>query len=95
MGPEKKFETKVRKYLESKGAYVVKYFGCGFTQAGVPDLLCCYKGRFIALEIKSDKGKASELQLYNVRKINAAGGMALVLFPKDFDKFVAMIEDLC
>ena len=94
MTPEKKFETKVRKFLEGKGAYVVKYFGCGFSQAGVPDLLCCYKGRFIALEIKAEKGRASDLQLYKVRKINDVGGMALVLFSKDFDKFVALIENL-
>lgn len=94
MGPEKKFETKVRKYLESKGAYVVKYFGCAFSQAGVPDLLCCYKGHFIALEIKAATGKPSELQLHNVRKINEAGGMALVLYPKDFDLFVTTIENL-
>lgn len=94
MTPEKKFETKVRKFLEAKGAYVVKYFGCGFSQAGVPDLLCCYKGRFIALEIKAERGHASDLQLYNVRKINDAGGIALVLFPKDFEKFAAMVENL-
>lgn len=94
MTPEKRFETKVRKFLEERGAYVVKYFGCGFSQAGVPDLLCCYKGRFIALEIKSEKGRPSELQLFNVRRINEAGGMALVLYPKDFEKFAAMIDNV-
>lgn len=94
MTPEKRFETKVRKFLEERGAYVVKYFGCGFSQAGVPDLLCCYKGRFIALEIKSEKGHPSDLQLFNVRKINEAGGMALVLYPKDFEKFAAMVDNV-
>lgn len=94
MGPEKKFETKVRKYLESQGAYVVKYFGCGFTQAGVPDLLCCYKGHFLGLEIKSDTGKPSELQVHNICRINEAGGIAMVLYPSGFESFKAMIENL-
>lgn len=94
MGPEKKFETKVRKYLESQGAYVVKYFGCGFTQAGVPDLLCCYKGHFLALEIKSERGKPSELQIHNICKINEAGGTAMVLYPSDFEKLCSVLKNL-
>lgn len=94
-GPEKIFEDKVKAYLESKGAWYVKYWGGGlYTKRGVPDILVCYKGRFIAVEAKADNGRPSELQLHQIKKIQEAGGIAMVLYPKDFDDFKKMIEKL-
>lgn len=75
---EKNIENQIKKYLKSKGAYYVKYFGNSFSQVGVPDLLVCYKGRFIAIEVKNEKGKTSPLQDYNIKAIKQAGGISLV-----------------
>lgn len=94
MHQEKIFEGKVKAYLKSKGAYVVKQFGCAFSQAGTPDLLCCLNGHFIAIELKSDKGKPTKLQLIKLQQIKDAGGVAVLLYPKDFDEFKALIETL-
>lgn len=91
---EKPFENKIKKYLRDHGCYVVKYFGCAFSQAGVPDLLCCINGKFVAIEVKSDSGKPSALQLANVSDIQGAGGVAMVLYPKDWDKFKAFVDKL-
>lgn len=92
---EKIFENKVKAYLKSKGAWFVKYWGGGlYTQRGIPDILCCYKGRFIAIETKAETGHPSDLQLYQIRKIKEAGGIAMVLYPKDFDEFKKIIENL-
>jgi Holliday junction resolvase len=95
MAAEKLFENKVKAFLKSQGCWFVKYWGGGqFTKAGIPDLLVCCKGKFIALEIKAPTGKPSELQLYNVEKIKEAGGIALVLYPKDFAQFKELIKNL-
>lgn len=95
MAAEKVFENKLKKYLKSKGAWLVKYWGGGvYTQAGIPDLLICYKGKFIGIEVKAETGHASELQLRTIDDIKKAGGIAFVLFPKDFDKFVEWFETL-
>lgn len=95
MAAEKTFENKLKKYLKSKGAWLVKYWGGGvYTQAGVPDLLVCYKGLFIAIEVKAETGHASELQLKTIEQIKKAGGIAFVLFPHDYDKFVEWFETL-
>ena len=91
---EKTFEHKIRDFLKSNGCYVVKYFGCAYTKSGVPDLLTCVNGRFIAIEVKSDTGRPSELQLVNIKQIQDAGGIAIVLYPKDWDKFKAFIESI-
>ena len=95
MPKEKDFQLKVEKFLTDKGIYWVKYWGGGnFTRSGVPDLLCCINGRFVGVELKSDVGKVSELQQYNLNKIIQSGGVALVLRPSDFEKFKSMVDKL-
>ena len=75
---EKNIENQIKKYLKSKGAYYVKYFGNSYSQVGVPDILACYKGRFIGIEVKNEKGKTSMLQDINLQQIKDAGGISLV-----------------
>lgn len=54
---------------------------------GIPDLILCLKGKFIAIELKKEDGKPSELQLYNIEKIKQSGGQAFILRPSEFEKF--------
>lgn len=75
---EKSIENKIKAYLKSKGAYYVKYHGNKFSQVGVPDILACYKGKFIAIEVKNEVGKTSQLQDINLKLIKDAGGIAIV-----------------
>lgn len=91
---EKTFENKVKKFLESQGAWYVKYFANSFTKSGIPDILACVNGYFVGVEVKAQGGKPSELQLYNVKKIREAGGFAVVLYPSGFEKFKKFIADL-
>lgn len=41
----------------------LKYIGDIFMRAGIPDIIACYKGRFIGIEVKDGNNVASELQL--------------------------------
>lgn len=92
MGSEKRYETKIKRLLKDLGAYHVKYFGCGFTQAGVPDILACLGGRYVAIEVKADNGHPSPLQLHNLREIHRAGGLAILAYPQDFDRLRELLE---
>lgn len=93
-GPEKKFENKVRAYLNSIGAYVYKTFGGLFTKSGVADLFVCYKGYFIAIELKSKGGKPSALQIYNKKQVERAGGISIILYPKYFNRLKEFLKSL-
>ena len=93
MGSEKNFENKVKDFLKEQGCWFVKYWGGGeFTKAGVPDILCCCNGWFMGIEVKAPKGKPSALQLHNLKKIDEAGGFAILLYPKDFDHFKRLVK---
>lgn len=88
MAAEKNFENRVKKWIKSVGGWYVKYWAGGaFTSSGIPDLLSCIKGRFVAIEVKADDGEPSELQIWTVSQIRKAGGVAVILYPKAFDEF--------
>ena len=94
MAEEKNFENKVKKFLKSKNIWYVKYFGNAYSTPGIPDLICCINGLFVAIEIKSEKGKVSMLQDYNIEKIKENGGIAFVLRPSEFENFKKYIGTL-
>ena len=92
MAAEKLFENQVKKYLRSKKIYYFKYFGNGYSTVGIPDLIMCVNGYFVAVEIKSETGKITQLQFANIQLINEAGGVALILRPSGFEDFKKLIE---
>ena len=91
---EKNFENKIKKFLEENGCWYVKFFANAYTKVGVPDILACVNGHFVGIEVKAPNGKPSKLQLYNIDQIKKSGGIAMVLYPKDFDSFKNIIFEL-
>lgn len=88
MTPETAFKKQIIKFLDTlNSCYHIPYFPSIYTPKGVPDILCCINGHFVAIEVKADNGKPSELQKYHVNEINNAGGIAVILYPKDFEEF--------
>jgi hypothetical protein len=60
-----------------------KEHGGIYGTAGIPDIIICYKGRFIALECTSKNKKPTVLQQVIINKINKAGGVAVVVYSLD------------
>lgn len=75
---EKDIVAAIKKYLASLGSDIFfwKEWGGPYGTSGVPDIICCYKGRFLGLEVKLPTGRLTELQKRAIRKINGAGGVA-------------------
>lgn len=92
---ESQFQTKVIQFLKEHGVYVIKYWGGGrYTKAGVPDIVACINGYFIAIELKTETGRVSKLQEYNLEDIRRAGGAAMVLRPAGFENFKRFIREV-
>ena len=75
---ERDIVTAIKKYLALLGSDVFfwKEHGSVYGTNGVPDIICCYKGRFLGLECKRPGGRLTELQRRAIEKINRAGGVA-------------------
>lgn len=79
MTPEGKVKKNVKKILDEYGCYYFNPATGGFGASGVPDIIACYKGRFIGIECKAGNNQPTLLQGANLDKIRAQGGIALVI----------------
>ena len=89
---EKQFEASVVAYLKTRGC-VIKMPRTRFTKAGVSDLLMCFNGRFIAIELKRPKGVygITAAQEYFLTAVRAAGGIGGVA--RSLDDVKAILEE--
>ena len=62
-----------------KDLYFFKSHGGADQIRGLPDLIGCYRGYFIAMEVKKPGGHATDLQAFTIERIKAAGGYATVI----------------
>ena len=67
----------ILKYLTTvPNCFSWKEHGGMYGTAGIPDIICCYCGRFVAFEVKTETGKLTKLQESTIRKIKEAKGQA-------------------
>jgi hypothetical protein len=84
--PEKKVKNKVVALLKDAGAYYFYPVTGGYGGSGVPDIIVCYYGRFIAIECKAGKNTLSALQRANIEAIKRNNGVALVINEGNIDE---------
>jgi Holliday junction resolvase len=85
MTPEKKVKNKVMKMLKEAGCYSFYASTGGYGKSGVPDIICCHRGQFLAIECKAGKNTTTALQDINIGAIIDAGGTALVINEDNLD----------
>lgn len=76
------FQKKILEYLRVKpDCFVWKEAVGYYSQGGLPDICCIYKGRFYGFEVKRPfgLGRLSALQKQTLEKIRQSGGVAEVV----------------
>jgi Holliday junction resolvase len=76
--PEAKVKTAVRKLLDSLNIYHFMPPANGFGRAGIPDIVGCMDGHFIAVECKAGKGTTTALQDRELNAVLNAGGTVFI-----------------
>lgn len=92
--PESKVKDKIHRVLKAVGAYAVNYIGGQYAKSGTPDILVCYKGRFIGIEAKAGDNKPTQLQMNALQAIDAAGGLALVINENNITYLIGCLHDI-
>lgn len=91
---EKTITNNIMRYLKTLDrCFFYKHHGGYFGPAGIPDIICCYRGRFLALEVKQEKGRVTKLQDATLRRIRDADGKAYVV--RSVDDVKKIIERMC
>lgn len=81
MTPEGRVKEDVKKILKKHNIWYFMPAANGFGKVGVPDFICCWDGKFLAVETKAP-GKLSNLtpnQQNRIDEIRSARGWALVI----------------
>ena len=89
-------KKKVVEILKQYDAYYFYPVTGGFGASGVPDIIACYNGRFLGIEVKADAKKRvpTALQQKNLNQINATGGVGVVIDANNLDELEEVMKGL-
>jgi Holliday junction resolvase len=88
MTPEAKVKASVVKLLKKYEVYYFFPATHGFGRSGVPDIICCLEGNFLAIECKAGNNKPTALQEREMQRIRNANGDAFLINEDN----IAMLE---
>lgn len=92
--PEGKVKDKVVDILKSEGVYYFFPATHGYGRSGVPDIIACVNGFFLAIECKAGTNKPTALQVREIESIRKAGGVAIVANEENWDTVRALVRSM-
>lgn len=90
---ETSLQERIQKLIEARGGYVNKNWGSMISKPGIADLTACYKGLYLALEVKVGDNKPTPAQGIHARKVDKALGItAAVWSTEEVEKILDIID---
>jgi len=89
MNAESKIMQEILGYLKANRIWHLRVNADAST-VGVPDILVCFNGRLVGLEVKTPSGKPTELQVRVLEAIKESGGWGG--FPTSLKEAVAILD---
>ena len=79
--PEGKVKMAIVKWLKARNIWYFMPVSNGMGRHGIPDVICCWNGKFLAIECKAPGKRAntSALQEREIAAIRMAKGWAVVV----------------
>ena len=94
MTPEAKVKASVVKLLKKHEIYHFFPATHGFGRSGVPDIICCMHGLFVAIECKAGAGKTTALQDRELKRISDARGVTFVVNENNQKSLEIFVEQM-
>ena len=91
--PEWKVKKAVRLLLDKLGVYHFMPPANGFGRAGIPDIVGCMDGHFIAIECKAGAGKTTALQDRELNAILNHGGTVYIAREHNLDDLKLLLVE--
>jgi len=94
MTPEGKVKRWLKRELRKRYPSMWIYAAPGgrFGSVGTPDYLYCIEGLFVAIEVKTLRGKVTPMQRHVLSDIHTAGGIRAVIFGEDEERLDAIMS---
>ena len=96
MAGETKLVDYIQQQLRDAGAYVTKNHGGAFQPRGRPDLEVCFRGLYLAIEVKVPGNKPTTVQSFTLDEIRDAGGWAGTISSREqIDQLITYWPSVC
>ena len=94
--PEGKVKKKITDLLKKRGVYYFFPVASGYSSAGIPDIICCVNGYFLAIEVKAPgkRQNTTALQDSQLQAIHEAGGLAVVSTDEELPVIEFLVKSL-
>ena len=92
--PEGKVKDKVVGILKQEEVYYFFPATHGFGRSGVPDIVCCVNGYFLAIEVKAGTNKPTALQVREIEAIRRSNGVAVVANDENWDMVRGLVHKM-
>jgi Holliday junction resolvase len=92
--PEKRVKEKVVRVLKEENVYYFFPATHGYGRSGVPDIIICVNGLFLAVECKAGTNKPTALQISEIEAIRRNNGVAVVVNEENWDMVRELIRKL-
>lgn len=89
--PEAKVKKRIIAILHWYGAYHFYPVTGGYGRSGVPDIVVCWKGKFIGIECKANGNTLTALQMKNLRDIANNAGVAISVDESGVNSFALLL----
>lgn len=80
---ETALQQRIQKLIESRGGYVNKNWGNMTSEPGIADLTACYRGLYLALEVKVGDNEPTPAQGIHARNVRKANGITAAVWSKE------------
>lgn len=90
--PEKIVKDKVVATLKSEDAYYFFPATHGYGRSGVPDIVACVNGKFLAIECKAGSNKTTALQNRELTAIINAKGVAVIINEENWETVRPLVQ---
>lgn len=94
MTPEGRVKARVKQLLILHDVYHVMPVSNGMGSHGIPDFLVCAYGKFLGIETKTAGKLPTDLQMSNLRRVDEAGGISLVINENNLDELDGILHVL-
>ena len=92
--PEGRVKNVVKRMLDKYGVYHFSPATGGYGSSGIPDIICCYFGKFIGIECKAGKNKPTALQELSIAKIRLNRGYAFVINETNYAELEEVLQEI-
>jgi Holliday junction resolvase len=92
---EAQLSRNIVKALRKRGAFAFKVFGGHYQRAGLPDVILCYRGRFVGLEVKlpGRESTLTDIQAHTLEEVRKAKGVArLITSVKEAEELLDLLD---